>query len=565
MSRLAFADLVLRDAAALVIVKATIVLALASGAAMAAHGFSAARRHMLWLVALSSCVWLVLSSPVVPAIIIHTPMLAQNVVVTAPPPTTAALPRAGSAKMASTPRVRGRFASTEGVRRTPLRPIPLPNHPLIALWIIGCIALLVRHAIGFVGATRLARRASIANGDETTRELAGVTPAVGVRREVRLGYSTEVETPITFGVARPYVLLPTEAGSWPIERRRAVLVHETAHIVRGDWLSQAIGQLACALFWFHPLAWYAFARLRDEAERAADDAVVRSGMPAFEYAAHLLELARRTSGARPNLVAVGLVSTNHLERRFAALLDAHRSRATLTSRARAVTTSVALAIVCPLASLRVDASVRLMNTPLAHVSTPQPASATRTATGERDTARVSLTPEVRAVVVGQPAPETPQSSIAVVEHPAPSLVVHPDFSGKWKQDTVAGPTVDFVTDSTIITQSTSSISFETRGHGLDMRTRASLHNVTFDGTQATGVTVTGDTGLNFVASAVWVADTLVLTTYVIGYGPGRINDLLTVERMTLGPDRNTLFVTNLSLLNGNPQWGGPHTFVLRRT
>src|ERR1051325_11342806 len=61
MNRLALADLLLRDAAALVVVKATIVLALASAAAFAAKGFSAARRHMVWLVALSSCVWLVLT------------------------------------------------------------------------------------------------------------------------------------------------------------------------------------------------------------------------------------------------------------------------------------------------------------------------------------------------------------------------------------------------------------------------------------------------------------------------------------------------------------------------
>src|SRR5689334_17680608 len=97
MSRLAFADLLLRDAAALLVIKATLVLALASGAAAALHGLSAARRHVLWLVALASCVWLVASSPLVPAITIHTPMLAQSVLITAPRRMVVARPSSSSA------------------------------------------------------------------------------------------------------------------------------------------------------------------------------------------------------------------------------------------------------------------------------------------------------------------------------------------------------------------------------------------------------------------------------------------------------------------------------------
>ncbi len=66
-----FAESLLRDPAGLLILKATVVLTLACTAVGLAKGFTAARRHMGWLVALSSCVWLVLSSPLVPAITIH--------------------------------------------------------------------------------------------------------------------------------------------------------------------------------------------------------------------------------------------------------------------------------------------------------------------------------------------------------------------------------------------------------------------------------------------------------------------------------------------------------------
>jgi beta-lactamase regulating signal transducer with metallopeptidase domain len=563
MSRLAFADLLLRDAAALLIIKATVVLALASCAAAALQGLSAARRHMLWLVALASCVWLVVSSPLVPAMTIHAPMLAQSVVIAAPRPTAVAHPSSTRATTAASPEPRARFANTEGVRRASLTPIPLASHPLIALWIIGCVVLLARHAIGFVGAVKLARRASI--DDNHTGELA----TAGVRRQVRLGYSADVQTPVTFGVVTPVILLPTEARSWSIERRRAVLVHESAHIARGDWLSQAVGRLACDLFWFHPLAWRAFGLLRDEAERAADDCVLRSGMPVCEYATHLLEIARRRSDTRPNLVAVGIVSTNRLEQRFVAMLDSRRSRATVTSRARVMTTSVALVMVCPLASLHVAAPatpLRVARNALSpqHIGMPVAPHTAGAQTLTSNTSPVSHTatvhaPDVPSVSLRPPTPP----SITVVSSSTPSGVAtaHPDFSGKWRQDTVASPTMDIaVTDSSIITQSENAISALSRGHTPTAVTREWFPRITFDGAMSAGMTVMGVEEVFVLADAAWAGDTLVITTHFQGRRHFR-----TVERLTLSPDRQTLFSTSTSFVDGDYLWlRGQTSVVLRR-
>ncbi len=220
---------------------------------------------------------------------------------------------------------------------------------------------------------------------------------------------------------------------------------DAAHACRGDCLSQAIGRLTCALFWFHPLAWRAFARLRDEAERAADDCVLQSGIPAVEYAAHLLELARRLTNARPNLVAVGIVSTTHLERRFVAMFDTKRSRAGVTSRAKALSTTFALAMICPFASLRMAAVA----------SQPHPSSVSRAATADFDASRFPPT-NVPAAIVFQPAPENSRPPISVVDNPTPSTIVHPDMSGRWASDTLGLDTPEFefiVIDSATIKQS----------------------------------------------------------------------------------------------------------------
>ena len=55
---------------------------------------------------------------------------------------------------------------------------------------------------------------------------------------------------------------------------------------------QYMARFVCALYWFHPLVWMAWRRLRLEAERACDDAVLRRA-EATAYADQLVLLAER--------------------------------------------------------------------------------------------------------------------------------------------------------------------------------------------------------------------------------------------------------------------------------
>src|SRR5437764_15134247 len=85
MSRIYFLETLTHSDVATTIVKATIVLALADVVALVARRASAARRHMIWLVALCSCAWLVLSSPLAPRIVIRMPLVVQAGASSAPP------------------------------------------------------------------------------------------------------------------------------------------------------------------------------------------------------------------------------------------------------------------------------------------------------------------------------------------------------------------------------------------------------------------------------------------------------------------------------------------------
>src|SRR4029077_19004032 len=126
---------------------------------------------------------------------------------------------------------------------------------------------------------------------------------MGIQRPVRLLRSRDRTMPMAFGLRVPVILLPSLADDWSEDRRRAVLLHELAHIARHDCLTQLLAAVACALYWPHPGVWWVARRLRVERELACDDRVLQAGTHAREYAEHLLELAYALGGYRaPALV-----------------------------------------------------------------------------------------------------------------------------------------------------------------------------------------------------------------------------------------------------------------------
>jgi hypothetical protein len=123
-------------------------------------------------------------------------------------------------------------------------------------------------------------------------------------------------------------------------------------VKRLDWLTQLVARLACALYWWNPLAWIAARRLREERELACDDLVLAHGTVPSSYAGDLLEIARAfRAGPATALAGVAMARRSQLADRLLAVLDASRVRGSVGSRQAATAVTAVAAILLPLAAL----------------------------------------------------------------------------------------------------------------------------------------------------------------------------------------------------------------------
>ena len=173
---------------------------------------------------------------------------------------------------------------------------------------------------------RLAARATEVRDGPWIALVADAAVALGVRRPVRVLRSREVALPMTFGTWAPAIVIPATAELWPDDRRRAVLLHELAHVVRHDCLTQTLALVACAAYWPHPAVWWVARQLRVERELACDDRVLAAGAEAQAYAGHLLEIAYSLGGRRAPALALSMARPSQLEGRLLAALDDARNR-----------------------------------------------------------------------------------------------------------------------------------------------------------------------------------------------------------------------------------------------
>ena len=137
-----------------------------------------------------------------------------------------------------------------------------------------------------------------------------------------LFFTASPTAPFTCGVFRKRVFLPEESIHWSERHLRSALAHELSHLDRKDPLVRLCSLFIRALFWFHPLVWFAHRQLILAQEEACDQETLKHGISAADYAEDLLLFATQNRTSPRETLA--MAKPSQLTRRVRSILSSKK-------------------------------------------------------------------------------------------------------------------------------------------------------------------------------------------------------------------------------------------------
>jgi beta-lactamase regulating signal transducer with metallopeptidase domain len=169
--------------------------------------------------------------------------------------------------------------------------------PVVVIWIVGMVALSLFFISSHLRRRRVYKQAlPVENG-----YAAAWLQRNKLTRPVQIRQSDRINTPMTYGVFRPVILLPKTTEWQDTEGLRYVLTHEQTHIKRLDIVTKWLLTAVLCVHWFNPLVWVMYILANRDIEFACDETVVLTfgETEKSAYALTLVRLEEIRSGFSP--------------------------------------------------------------------------------------------------------------------------------------------------------------------------------------------------------------------------------------------------------------------------
>lgn len=140
-----------------------------------------------------------------------------------------------------------------------------------------------------------------------------------LKRSISIRRSSRFSAPLTYGVFRPVILMPTSTEWENTKALQYILAHEYVHIRRFDSVTKLVLIAALCVHWFNPLVWAMYILANRDIELSCDEAVVRlfGENTRAAYARSLISMEETRSGLTP---LCNNFSKNAIEERITAIM-----------------------------------------------------------------------------------------------------------------------------------------------------------------------------------------------------------------------------------------------------
>ena len=192
------------------------------------------------------------------------------------------------------------------------------------VWLVGILLGCFRFLRRCLIVSRIRRSRTPVTDSRILQVARDAAACLGIREGVRIDSSPMVPVPVSLGWPNRGIILPNRLWEQLDGRELGdVLLHESAHLVRGDHRAGLIQELARVLFWWNLPLFVVNRRLSALREQICDGYVLAHGSSGADYAETLVRVAEWSAGLPRNpLPATSLFSNvDELAHRLAHLVE----------------------------------------------------------------------------------------------------------------------------------------------------------------------------------------------------------------------------------------------------
>lgn len=160
------------------------------------------------------------------------------------------------------------------------------NHVLTITWIVGMLVMITLSVHAWIKLRQIKKSIILLTNSRVLSLFKQCKQLLNVSRPLVLGESPLIKSPLTFGIFKTYIVLPSHAEAWlSMDEIKYILLHELHHYKYKDIATNYLIVLFQILYWFNPLIWMAFREMRLDREIACDSAVLNT-LDQYQHAAY---------------------------------------------------------------------------------------------------------------------------------------------------------------------------------------------------------------------------------------------------------------------------------------
>jgi bla regulator protein BlaR1 len=151
------------------------------------------------------------------------------------------------------------------------------NTIILILWIAGSLVCSVMTVLAWLKIKNIRSTAATITNKAVIRLFEQCMQSLNITRPLVIAESPLIQSPMTFGLLKTYVVLPTGYDEWlSLNKIKYILLHELHHYKNKDIWTNYLIVIYQLLYWYNPLVWVAFREMRLDREIACDTAVLKS-------------------------------------------------------------------------------------------------------------------------------------------------------------------------------------------------------------------------------------------------------------------------------------------------